>query len=345
MLGLAEYFHQRFVDELNDEGWVTVRTFRWPPAEVLQAMSPNDYEAHFLDWLSSQKQDNKDRAREFLDRYGCLERFNRLHSQLVRQSVMPFVGAGLSKSTGFPLWSAFLETLTEDCPSIRPEVVALLESFKYEEAAQMLLDHMGTNVFAENIQNVFGSRIKTPKGPIRLFPLIFRRGSITTNFDYLLNRVYEDSEARLKGEFSGSQLREAPRRIAEEPHCLLRLHGEADSALGRVLTTSEYDHCYGESGHYREVLKQLIANVSLLFVGCSLSTDRTLLVLREIKQAAVVESPRHFAFLPLEDGTDCQRRRAELGQSDIHPIWYPGDNHDQAIEDLLISLMDGGLHD
>lgn len=59
-----ECFRQRFVEELNDEGVITVRTFEWPPADVLQTMAPHDYEAHLLDWVASQKQNAKDRAKE-----------------------------------------------------------------------------------------------------------------------------------------------------------------------------------------------------------------------------------------------------------------------------------------
>lgn len=59
-----EYFRQRFVEELNDEGLVNVRTFEGPPADVLQTMAPHDYEAHFLDWVASQKQNAKAPERE-----------------------------------------------------------------------------------------------------------------------------------------------------------------------------------------------------------------------------------------------------------------------------------------
>ena len=308
-------------------------------------MAPHDYEAHFLDWVASQKQNAKDRAREFLGRFDCLDKFNRLHTQLDGQSVIPFVGAGLSRPTGFPLWGAFLERMTSDFPAIADQVRGLLAAFRYEDAAQLVLDRMGPGVFAEEIQNTFGSRIKVLKGPVQLLPLAFKRGCLTTNFDYVLNRVYEASDCRFKGEFAGTRLNEAPRRLADEPHCLLRLHGEADSAHGRVLTGGEYAACYGDDGNYREILKLLAANTSLLFLGCGLSVDRTVRALREIKQAAVVATPRHFAFLPLNEGTDREARRIELGQADIHPIWYPPEDHDQAIEDLLISLMEGGFHD
>jgi hypothetical protein len=244
----VEYFRQRFVEELNDEALVKVRTFEWPPADVLQTMAPHDYGAHFLDWVASQKQNAKDRTRDFLERFGCLDRFNRLHTQLDRQSVIPFVGAGLSRPTGFPLWGAFLESLTVDFPAVVDQVRADLAAYRYEEAAQLLLDRMGPDVFAEAIQNAFGSRIKTLKGPVQLLPLMFKRGCLTTNFDYVLNRVYEVSDHRLKGEFAGTRLNEAPRRLADEAHCLLRLHGEADSSQGRVLTGSEYAACYGNGG-------------------------------------------------------------------------------------------------
>ena len=145
--------------------------------------------------------------------------------------------------------------------------------------------------------------------------------------------------------FSGQYLREAPRRIGDNPHCLLRLHGEADSGIGRVLAQAEYEANYGVEGSYREVLRAILNASSLLFMGCSLNVDRTLTALIELKRAAVVASPRHYAFLPLTEGLDREARRTELGRADIHPIWYPPEDHDQAIEDLLISLMEGGLHD
>ena len=340
-----EYFRQRFVEELNDEGHVSVRTFEWPPADVLETMAPRDYETHFLDWVEIQKQNAKDRAREFLENFNCLNRFNRLHRQLNEQSVIPFVGAGLSQPMGFPMWGPFLDGLTADYPAIADQVRRHLALCQYEDAVQLVLNRMGPNVFSEAIQNTFGSRIKTLKGPVQLLPLVFRRGCLTTNFDYVLNLVYEASNFRFNGEFAGTRLNEAPRRLADEPHCLLRLHGEADSAQGRVLTGDEYTNCYGDDGNYTEILKLLVANTSLLFLGCSLSVDRTLQALREIKQAAVVETPRHFAFLPLTEDTNREDRIIELGQADIHPIWYPPEDHDLAIEDLLISLMEGGLHD
>ena len=337
-----EYFRQRYIDELNSDEPVRVQRFEWPPADVLQFMAPHDFEALFVEWVGDAKQAAKERTREFLAEFGCLERFNRLYSQLKTESVIPFVGAGLSKSTGYPLWGEFLEKLTRDYVSIGKKVKKSVVAGQYEDAAQTVLDKVGEDVFDEEIQTTFGAN-RSVKGPVKLLPFLFRRGCITTNFDYVLNRVYDAVDKPFKGEFIGSRLMEAPRRLAAEPHCLLRLHGEADSAQGRVLTAAEYAASYGEDGAYRQLFEHLVANTSLLFLGCSLSVDRTIAALKEINAAARVAAPRHFALLPITDGPDREARRIELGTADIHPIWYPGEDHDQAIEDLLISLMDGAF--
>jgi hypothetical protein len=137
----------------------------------------------------------------------CRKRISNVF-QLDQQSVIPFVGAGMSKPTGFPLWEDFLKTLTAAYPSIRCQLDVHLAAFQYEKAAQLLGDTMGPDVFAEAIQNAFGSRLKTLKGPVQLLPFVFTRGCLTTNFDYILNRVYEGSDHRFKDEFGGMWLRD-----------------------------------------------------------------------------------------------------------------------------------------
>ncbi len=339
------YFKERFIEELNEEGPVSVRVFEWPPAEVLQTMSPNDFDAHFAEWVAGQKQSARDRAQENLDVMGCLDRFNSLHGQIERQSVIPFVGAGMSRPTGFPLWGDFLSGLTSDFPDLHDQIESLVNNSEYEYAAQCLIDRMGEIVFSEEIQNSLGSRNRVINGPVQLLPSLFRRGCISTNFDYVLDEVYEAVNLKFSGEFSGDRLKDTPRRMAEDPHCIIRLHGEAESGHGRVLTRVEFEACYASANVYKEIFRAIISNCSLLFLGCSLSADRTLTTLKEIKQSASVETPRHYAFLPLYEDTDRETRRIELGEADIHPIWYSPENHDQAIEDFLLSLMEGGFHD
>ena len=340
-----DYFRQRFIDELNDEGPVKVRSFEWQAVDVLQTMAPHDFDAHFVEWLGETKQAAKDRARDFLVEYDCLDRFNSLHTKCINQGVLPFIGAGMSKPTGYPLWRNFLIGLTADYAACRDDLLAHIDAWRYEEAAQLMLDRMGSENFDEAVHSGYGRRGRPITGPVLLLPNLFTRGCITTNFDYILDDVYSAPELRFAAVMAGGQLRDAPRRLRENPNCLLRLHGEADSSFGRVLARSEYEANYGVAGSYSAVLQAVLNANSLLFLGCSLNIDRTLSTLIELKQAAQVAGPRHYAFLPMIEGLDREARRTELGNAAIHPIWYPPEDHDQAIEDLLISLMEGGLHD
>ena len=94
------------------------------------------------------------------------------------------------------------------------------------------------------------------------------------------------------------------------------------------------------------MLSSVVTNRQLLFLGCSLSADRTVQALVDIKNHVKLHQPQHFAFLPLDDDTDREVRRQELIAANINPIWYPfksGDDHDEYIEALLVCLVDGGL--
>ncbi|MEO0953171.1 MAG: SIR2 family protein, partial [Pseudomonadota bacterium] len=115
---------------------------------------------------------------------------------------------------------------------------------------------------------------------------------------------------------------------------------------GRVLTRLEYQRAYANEITLAGLLTRLTGNKHLLFMGCSLNTDRTLEALIEINNNAGVNAPPHSAILPLTEGTDRLARRQQLNAANIHPIWYPheaGGDHDQPIEDLLVCLIEGGL--
>ena len=177
-----DYFRALFEQELGESDPIRICGFEYSSADVLREMSRDDFQSCFLGWMDSRKQEAKSRALEFLEEHGCLKRFNRLHDQLEAESVIPFVGAGMSLSSGFPLWGRFLESIVIDYQDLRHTVADLVLQSRYEEAAQAIVDQIGNNSFTESIENTFGSRRNTISGPIQLLPHIFKRGCITTNF-------------------------------------------------------------------------------------------------------------------------------------------------------------------
>ena len=83
---------------------------------------------------------------------------------------------------------------------------------------------------------------------------------------------------------------------------------------------------------------------SLLFMGCSLTVDRTLMALQEhVKKVGHANLQRHYAFLPAPDSeTDRIARQQLLVDYHIYPIWYPQYMHHESISALLLKLWSMG---
>ena len=340
-----EYFQQRFIDELNEEGDIDIRGVTFKRHDVLKNMDDAAHRVVLDDWVDQTITSSKDRAKEFLAENGCLDRFRQLCHRHRNGNILPFVGAGMSISSGFLLWGDFLKSLIPDAPQIHDDIEHHIQNGEYEEAAKLVRDTLGDGVLAEEIHSRLGMHHNRVNGPVNLLTLLFEAEVITTNFDYVLTKAYSRAGKGFRAEYCGSRLREAPERLANEPHCLLRLHGEAEAAEGRVLTLEEYEACYGEDGVLPDVLNAIKGPRGFLFLGCSLRSDRTYEALCEIKSQALVNQSPHYAFLPHPGEEDRYQRRIFLEAAGIHPIYYPTDEHDQAIEDLLITIQQGGIPD
>lgn len=59
--------------------------------------------------------------------------------------VVPFLGAGVSMTFGFPSWQAFLHQAAP--PALRSGIEELLNEQDFESAAQALLDELGSDGF------------------------------------------------------------------------------------------------------------------------------------------------------------------------------------------------------
>ncbi len=91
-----------------------------------------------------------------------------------------------------------------------------------------------------------------------------------------------------------------------------------------------------------KVLRQIFVSHSLLFLGCSLETDKTLELFIDVVSSEAFDIPAHFAFLP--DPSNHQKKLEKedlLAKAKIHPIWYQvaiddcgTQNHSQ-LEDLI----------
>ncbi len=328
--------------EVNSDGNVEFGNSdaSFAPADILKS-DVVIYSAEYRAWLNdSWLPKNRLGLEKILKLHSNRKRFADLCGAVAGKNIVPMIGSGMSKASGFSTWREFLHQLRTDS-ELTPEAVdAFLDAGQYEEAVDALATDMGRPLFDERVEH--GLRVENTAdvfGPVRLLPELFPNLLLTTNLDDVLEHVYESSGQKLFEVLSGRDIERYRRVQSQGRSTLLKLHGDCRRSEGRVLGTAEYDGAYAPGAACCESLALIYRTRPLLWLGCSLTVDRTVKLVGQV----VGEdggAPRHFAFLPLpKEETTRVLREKELTQRHIFPIWYDGD-HDDSIEALLVGLMD-----
>ena len=92
------------------------------------------------------------------------------------------------------------------------------------------------------------------------------------DFESKLDEIASSGESYLRDKVDTEDIAKI---MTVQNSLLVKLHGEADSATKRVLTKNEYNNFYTASNTLKLCIETITYN-SLLFLGCSLSTDRTI---------------------------------------------------------------------
>lgn len=343
---LKATFHLALADPAEElirfeDGHVHINDGHWTPEDLLRAIGSDAYEKEFRSWLANYRDQLIERAREILRQFEQEDLFDALKATYRNDAVVPFVGAGMSMSSNYPGWTRFLKRLRAKTAIAENELSDMLKRGEYEEAAEALAGALGPIRFNQQVEITFGTE-KPLVGPVQLLPYIFKRAAITTNFDDVMKRCYENGGCAFSETLLGTQAEEFPRVLATGRPFLTKLHGSATSAANRVLTKQEYDKAYADPKTLQRVVRTLCSR-TLLFMGCSLTVDRVLSCMRDhVKAEGNDGVARHYAFLAAPD-TDVDRheREAVLAEFNIFPIWYNKDEDDLSIEALLHLLADG----
>lgn len=334
-----EYYDKLFRDYLNEEGGVSIAGSDFLRDIILQTLDESLYNEAYLEWLDQRKVTFIEKADEILEQFDQEDRFNNIKGIYTRGMLIPFIGAGLSIPSNYPGWTDFLYKLHKQSEIEEEKFDHVIKSGDYEEAAQLLLENLTPGSFFEQIENIF-SATRIINGIIQRIPSVFKKSVITTNFDNVIDRCYSAENINFDEILIGKDALLLPKILAEGKTVLLKLHGVATNTRGRILTKEEYISHYQESRGLIDVIEVLSHN-SLLFLGCSLTVDRTILCLRELMhQKGHSNMPRHYAFLKLENEAERISRQKELAKANIFPIWYT-DDHNECLEALLEKLIEG----
>ncbi|MEI8012748.1 MAG: SIR2 family protein [Candidatus Omnitrophota bacterium] len=345
---LQDTFKAELSDDSNtrvEEGVVYIRSRYWTAVDILELARTADgrnevFDELFDEWLQERIENKSAEADEILDNLDQHDRFLRLTEAYKADGIMPFVGAGLSIPSGYPGWTHFLRKKWSETLLPKSDLDELLINGHYEDAAQKLADSLEDALFSEVIDHTFGCSREPLAGAAGLLPYIFNGSVVTTNFDNVIERCYLSADKPFSEKLSGHDSSEIKRLLALNERFILKLHGKAITGNGRILTKSEYDIHYEGDYTIQNTIKAICASNSLLFLGCSLTVDRTIAVIKEyVNEQGHDNLPKHYAFLeePAE-ASDRIKRNHDLAACHIYPIWYPQHLHDESIEALLMKL-------
>lgn len=338
-----EFWRPKYHEYLNSEGDVAIIGSTFQRSRILRELEPETYQLSFEDWVEERKTGLRELVDQVLATHDNENRFNALKMAYESRNVIPFLGAGISIPSGYPGWTKFLWDLQAESHVKENELEPLLNSGDYEGAAQIIYDDLGSTLFSKQLQECF-NRNCVATGAINLLPLVFPNSNvITTNFDKLLESAFSGQSQGFDQVVFGTNLEEALRILSSGGRYLLKLHGSCEMVASRVLLHGEYEQAYSDSGIVERFFSRFLFGKSLLFVGCSLLTDRTLRTMEQVVAAEGAHTlPQHYAFLELKDGFDRVERKKTLARANIFPIWYPEGEHDESIEALLLALMEDG---
>ena len=325
-------------------------TYQYDVSDILYWVERDTYFDELEKWNGVKLEEEHQLAVTFLKESKQLPLFLDLIDVIRRQRIAPFVGAGVSYQAGYPMWGHSLERLATQIggDQLLEQIKDDLSNYRYLEVAERLYKK-NTPIFDNFIQTEF--RLKAaqendkPVFPpiIELLPKLATSCIITTNFDRLIEKKFDQIKANYGYMYGKQDQNGFVSQLLKGEHCLMKLHGDIGQPRSYVFTESQYSEAYGENAvdftkQLPRTLRQIYISHSLLFLGCSLEQDRTLDLFNSVKQEGSFEIPDHFALLPYPKPEQEAAKKGRLLSFNIKPIWYKVDGNDHSMLEKLLHL-------
>lgn len=189
-----------------------------------------------------------------------------LQDAIKENKVIVFVGAGLSKAAGLPLWKEIVISILES-PKVK----------KGEYFKQALNNGIISPLYVldaikqenkKDIYSVFEELTsKEVECSLHKNAALISRRIVTTNYDNLL-----EANTKIKALDTSSAFN--LQKLDDIEEFILKIHGSCDSIDNAVIFTSDYEKLYGtEAGLTKFQLQKLVSSYSCLFVGFSLTDN------------------------------------------------------------------------
>jgi RNA polymerase sigma factor (sigma-70 family) len=269
---------------------------------------------------------------------------------LTRKERLVFIFGEVFEFSGpaCPTWGNFLQNFFQNLvrdefllPEDEKYYLKLEESDKsnrFELMADLLVTKCGRRKFEEEIKRQFDkSLMPEMENKFQLLHKAFPGLKITTNFDCLIENNTAGTNVNVR---YGYEPKALDRLFTHrEQNSLLKIHGGLQDTPSIVLSSSQYEEIYGHSTGFDPkaplpgFLERMLTNMSVLFIGCSLVLDRTLMIMKSLR-----DMRPHFAVMrqlnKKKERVELNRQLSELG---ISPIWV---TDFVEIEEILLELVE-----
>lgn len=180
-----------------------------------------------------------------------------------RRRLVLFLGAGISRGAGLPVWSELLRGLADDA-RMSDDERAQLEHLDLLDRAQVLEKRFQTRQMT--IGERVSARLRSPRCSLAhaLLASLPVDEIVTTNYDEL----FELADRGCRGEGSLEVL--GPGRRTDGARWLLKMHGCVNTPEEIVLTRTDYLRYAEERGALMGIVQALLLTRHMLFVGFSL---------------------------------------------------------------------------
>lgn len=256
-------------------------------------------------------------------------------------NIVPFAGAGLSHfkvdddNYAYPLWGDLINGIynkymhfgCDETKSKRQRLIDIEPKFKNETCigkATLLKDQLGQALFVREVIDIFKIqkdkteilKEKIKQQPYALFPLLFKKFILTTNFDCLIEYAYQEGKSDLVS-CSAYDINKMD-YIGNNNAILYKIHGTIEQPNTIILTHEDYKEHYKPDSANVRILNKFLKGNSILFMGCSLSEDEDIM--------PFYSPVDNYALYPCSK-EEIERAERRISQKNIIPILFPADEY------------------
>ncbi len=267
---------------------------------------------------------------------------------------LAFVGAGVSRQCGLPLWKELMIKMDEEVQEIHPRLPQVREGVRQNsdllwQAEVFRLELERKNRYSRFLRKTFSKQLPRENTVIHHLVKLPFRHFLTTNYDTFLEQALVDQKLEYD-EFDWNNREESRdfflNYLSPKTHrYVLHIHGRSDQPHNIVLTYRDYVKRYVESLEYVDKLSILLATLRLVFIGFSLEDPDLRFILRQVNSRFATGDVQHYSILGFSKANELQaeneRKRLE-SQFGISSIFYDDADGHAALKEVLALLNGSG---